>query len=329
MVVSETLGVVAHPGGLLVERPELSIGVSMIVSRPTGLEIRLVARHPSEPGEVRPCLDEWGDLRPGANGVPPAPRVLLPAYDEGMHLRVGWLDAAGRAHWVYGSTSVYSGRYVEVRTTVELPPTFDHLSLVLAWPEIGFTEAVIALALPDQVAVRRGSSSIWEAPPVATRADTSESPARPGDTSELPEPPAMGDPGAPRIEAGRLAADPCVLVRDRDAVIVLSRVTRSGPILALEVESLARGEAADRLERVDSPQRDDFVRVRPTVALLRGEAAFPLRAYEGGFSGGAGVFHATEEFAVDTAEDLELLVAWPAAGIPAHRAVVPLKRLER
>ncbi|SNY44470.1 hypothetical protein [Paractinoplanes atraurantiacus] len=326
MVVSETLGVVAHPGGLLVDRPELSVGVSLIVSRPTGLEIRLAARHPAEPGDVPPGLDEWGELRPGPAGVTPAPRVLLPEYDEGMHLRVGSLDPAGRAQWVYGSTSVYSGRYVEVRTTVVLPPVFDYVDLVLAWPEIGFPEAVIGLSLPGRATVQRGTFSVWEAPPVAKLAAGT---TPPGDTALLPEPPLLGDPRSPRIEAGRLAADPCVLVRDRDAVIVLSRVTRSGPILALEVESLARGEAATRLEQVELPHRDDFVRVRPTVALLHGASAFPLRAYEGGYSGGAGTFHATEEFAVASAEALDLLVAWPAAGIPAHRAVVPLNRLGR
>src|SRR4029453_8642152 len=42
----ETLGVLAHHGGLVVERPELTVGVVRAVSRPTGLELELLARRP-------------------------------------------------------------------------------------------------------------------------------------------------------------------------------------------------------------------------------------------------------------------------------------------
>jgi hypothetical protein len=304
VTVSETLGVVAHRGGLLVDRPELSVGVSLIVARPTGLEVRL------------------GAQRPLRTGLPPAPRVLLPAYDEGVDLRVGWLDSDGRAHWEYGSISSYQGTYFEIRTTVQLPPMDDRLDLVLAWPEAGFPEAVIRLPLPSRAAVDRGSVSVWEAPPVATPAGVMALAAW-----ELPDLPVQGDPDPPRIEAGRLAADPCVLVRGPDAVVTLTRVTRTGPILALEVQSIARGEAAARIDGVQEPQRTGFVEVTPGLSLLNGHAAAPLHATEGSYGGGPDRFVCEEEFAVPADRDvLDLLIGWPLAGIPTSRATIPLTR---
>jgi len=79
---TEMLGAPAHPGGLLVERPELTVGVVRAACSPTALELELIAR-------------------PRRSGVrATAIRKLLPAYDEGIDLRLagqlfGTVRAAG------------------------------------------------------------------------------------------------------------------------------------------------------------------------------------------------------------------------------------------
>ncbi|MFD1047817.1 alpha/beta fold hydrolase, partial [Kibdelosporangium lantanae] len=42
----DTLGALAHHGGMLVERPELTVGLLTAISRTSGLEIELLARQP-------------------------------------------------------------------------------------------------------------------------------------------------------------------------------------------------------------------------------------------------------------------------------------------
>src|SRR6476661_1969763 len=99
--MDETLGVLAHPGGLVVERPELSVGVVCAVSRPTGFELELLARRPLD---RRSAVERQADIRAGRAAPPAAPRRLLPPFDEGIDLRVGWLDHDGRAHWQFASS---------------------------------------------------------------------------------------------------------------------------------------------------------------------------------------------------------------------------------
>jgi len=146
VIEAETLGVLAHRGGLLVERPELSVGVVRAVSRPSGLEVELLARRPPD---GRSATERQADIRAGRGVVRAAQRRLLPAFDEGMDLRAGWLDDDGRPHWEYGSRSSSSGdaagggRGPSLRTVLALPPLFDRVSMVLAWPEIGFPETVV------------------------------------------------------------------------------------------------------------------------------------------------------------------------------------------
>src|SRR5690349_21489759 len=102
----ETFGVLAHHGGLVVERPELTVGVVRAVSRPTGLELELLARRPLD---RRSASERQADIRAGRAAPSTAARRLLPSFDEGIDLRVGWLDHDGRAHWEFGSWSSSSG----------------------------------------------------------------------------------------------------------------------------------------------------------------------------------------------------------------------------
>ncbi|MDI5978619.1 hypothetical protein [Amycolatopsis magusensis] len=97
MDTTETLGALAHPGGLLVRRPELTVGIVRVVSRLSALVIELLARRPLD---RRSATERQRDIRDGLSSPPKvASRQLLPASDEGMHLRAGWLDHTGRAHW--------------------------------------------------------------------------------------------------------------------------------------------------------------------------------------------------------------------------------------
>ncbi|MBU2665617.1 hypothetical protein KOI35_19075 [Actinoplanes bogorensis] len=281
MLFEQTLGVPAHPGGLLVDDPALTVGVVQMTSRNDGLEIDLVARR--------------------GQPAPPAERRLLPAYDEGVDLRVGWLDANGRAHWEYGSIADDGSTH---RTRVVLPAQFDRLDLVLAWPEIGFPEHSSSFAVPSRAEAERGVVSIWEAPvdmaPVPGGVRDSE-----GDDDLEPPP----------LEAGRLCAAPRVLARDRDGVVVLSRLTAVGSTLAMAVESFARIAA-------DAP--GDW---GASIAVLRDRSAVRLAAYEGEAGGGADGYHARTEYVVarPSGDVLDLVVRWPAAGLAGVRVTVPLE----
>ncbi|MER7273042.1 hypothetical protein ABT369_01160 [Dactylosporangium sp. NPDC000244] len=311
MSMLETLGVLAHRGGLIVEHPELTVGVVRAISRPTGLELELLARRPLDHRDV---LRRQADIRAGRTGPPPAPRRLLPAFDEGIDLRVGWLDDTGRAHWEFGSwesSSDYDG--FRLRTRLQFPPRYSHVPVALAWPEIGFPETVVDLALPDRVTVERGTVSIWDAP-----LDTAIPPSPlhyRADETML---------GEPRVEAGRIVAEPRVLHRGDDAAVVLTRLTAVAGVLSLEIVSIAHGERARAATAADFPPREAHLETGASIATLDGHAATRVRPYAASSSGGATAFQSRAEFAVPApaGDTLTLLVAWPAAGLSDAVAAV-------
>lgn len=304
MDIHETLGVLAHRGGLLVSRPELTVGVVSAVSRTTGLELDLLARRPLD---RRDADQRRADIQAGRSKPRTAPRRLLPAHDEGIELRVGWLTGDGRARWEYGSVASSSGDHFagvlgpSLRTVLDLPPLFDEVSIVLAWPEIGFPETVVELPLPDRAAVERGTVSIWDAPVMA--GEVAESLIdRTG--THLPEELA--------IETGRVVAGPRVLSRAADAVLVLDRLTAVGGELSMEILSVARG---DRARAIRSPAES------AGIAVVEGNDAVWIPMYLGSAQGGGRTFRATAEFALRGHGDgvLDLVVAWPAAGLRGRR----------
>jgi hypothetical protein len=325
---SETLGVVAHPGGLLVRRPELAVGVVRAVSGLSALEVELLARRPLDP---RSPTERQQDRRVGRASEPGvASRRLLPAFDEGIDLRVGWLDHAGGAHWEFATSSSSDGgdhflgtsgpRY---RAVFRLPPTFDRISLVLAWPEIGFPETVITMPLPDRATVERATTSIWQAPL---------------DVRPVPEGlihHGERDYDVPAVETGTIVAPPRVLHRrDHAAAVVLTRVTAVDSVLSMEMQSIVKVGAADTINAhapltsglLDAPEQ---VRERgpgASVAVIRGRDAFWVRPGDGSFSGGDLVFSGVQEFTLQHPDDgtLDLIVAWPLAGLHDVRVRIPL-----
>ncbi|WP_327000265.1 hypothetical protein OHA72_34690 [Dactylosporangium sp. NBC_01737] len=316
--MDETLGVPAHRGGLVVEHPELSVGIVRAVARPVGLELELVARRPLD---RRSASERQADIRARRGTLPAAPRRLLPAFDEGVDLRVGWLDRGGRAHWEFASSwSSSSGDHYEgahgpsLQAVLHLPPLFDQASLVLAWPEIGFPETVVELALPDRATVERGTVSIWDAPLHARPA--------PGPLHQR-----IG--GFPfeelAVEAGRLVAGPQLLSRGVDAAVVLTRLTAIGAALSMEIVSVAKGDRAQDAGAADPGQ----LRMHgsgASVAVVQDRDAIWVPSQGGSSSGGGRTFRSTMEFVVRRPGGgvLDLLVAWPAAGLPDMCVTIPV-----
>ncbi|MGW4213817.1 hypothetical protein ACWEIJ_37940 [Lentzea sp. NPDC004789] len=328
MDATETLGAVAHPGGLLVRRPELTVGVVRAVSRLSALEIELLARRPLD---RRSATERQRDIRDGVS-VQPAPRRLLPVHDEGIDLRVGRLDHAGRAHWEFATSfSSSSGDHFlgtngpSYRALVRFPPSFDQIPLVLAWPEIGFPETVVTLPLPGRTTVERATISIWQAPldgrPV------------PEGLTHL----ADRRHAAPAVETGTNAAAPRVLHRrDHQVAVVLTRLTAVGSMLSAELLSIAKGDSAAAItarafhSRRPAPG-DDPARIRAggrgaSLAVIRGQEAYWLRSGDGSSSGGDEIFTSLREFTLNRPHDdlLDLLVAWPLAGLHDVRVRIPL-----
>jgi len=307
-----TLGVVAHHGGLLVRRPELSVGVVQAMSRPSGLTLDVIARRPLDRRDAKQRQRDIRSVRDEPVRV--APRLLLPDFDEGRELRLGWIEA-GHAHWAYGDTASWSGDDHTGsdgpgwRHTCLLPPMFEQLSLVLAWPEIGFDETVVTVELPDRDTVERAATSIWQAPVDALPV-----------TEPLTDRHATHLDPVP-IEAGTVVAAPRVLHRSDHAAIVLSRVTAVGPALSLELTGVVTGPLADTLAR-RAP------RGGPSMAVAEENDAFWLRSAGGSHLGGKQHFVTVDEFTAHRPDGdvLDLVVAWSAAGLSAARARVSCGR---
>ena len=298
--MDSTLGAVAHRGGLLVRRSELTVGVVQAVSRSSGLWIELIARRPLD---RRDAVQRQREIRSGA--VVAAPRVLLPRFDEGENLRLGWLDEARRARWVFPSVSSSSSgdSYQGVdgpsyRLGYELPAMFGGVSIVLAWPEIGFAEAVIELPLPDRGSVEDATTSIWAAP---------------FDALPVPELSYHDTPyrDTMHVEAGTVVAAPRVLHRNDHAVVALSRLSAIGSALSMELLGVATA---------DTP-------APPRAAVIEQHNAGWLAPHEAMSSSGPRGSTSTQECVFDRPAGgaLDLIVTWPAAQLPDTRVRVPLQ----
>lgn len=312
------------------QRPELTVGIVRALSRLSGLEIELLARRPLD---RRSATERQQDIREGLAGPPVAPRRLLPAWDEGIDLRVGWLDDDGRAHWEFATSYSSSGgdhflgsSGPSYRAAFRFPPAFGRMSLVLAWPEIGFPEAVVTLPLPDRDTVEQATTSIWQAPldvrplpeGLTHRADLSY------DTVDL--------------ETGTSVASPRVLHRDDHVAVVLTRLAATDSLLSMELHCVAKGDPADKINamafdpsRRAEPVVDDPAQARAagpgaSVAVILGNEAVWVRSGDRGSSGGDQAFSSVQEFTLKRPDHdvLDLVIAWPLAGLRDVRVRVPL-----
>jgi hypothetical protein len=304
----ETVGVLAHRGGFLVHRPEVTIGVVRAVSRLDGLEIEVISRVPRD--------------RLGPSG-PASPHRLPPVHDKRVDLRLGWLDGDGRVRWEHfssgSSTAHFRTPYRRFQGIFALPPLFDRVSLVLAWPEVHFPETVITLPLPDRETVERSDSTAWRAG--GGTAVTDEWDRRPA-TPVL-------DPV--EVESGTVVAGPVVLHGAERAAVVLTRATAVGPLLSLEVLSIARGEVETAVAAFAfSPTTfDDPVlhhQGSAAVAVVHGLVAHSLESIGGSATGGGAGYTAQAEYLLPrpAGDTLDLLVSWPLAGLAEVRVRVDL-----
>ncbi|MEO6082638.1 MAG: hypothetical protein ABIQ18_05985 [Umezawaea sp.] len=293
----EVLGAVAHPGGMLVRRPELTVGVVRAVSRPSGLTLELLARSPRE-SNARTPRAELSDT-----------------------LRAGWLKPDGGVRWEYATSGEYytshTGTVVD-RLVYVLPPLFGEVSLVLAWPEIGFPETVVPLSTPSRDEVEATAVSVWESPRVGVPVEEEfERHRLDPETVDV------------ALEHGVAVAAPRVVHGSDDAVVVLTRVVDHGSLLSLELLSIARGVVAfDASAHAHEPSGPDYIPSSggAVVAVVRGRAAYELRLGSGGSGGGLGSFTATAEYTVDRPVGgvLDLLVSWLPAGLAEARVRVDL-----
>ncbi|MDI5982156.1 hypothetical protein [Amycolatopsis magusensis] len=215
------------------------------------------------------AVERQRDIRAGRSRRPvAAPRRLLPVHDEGIDLRVRWLDHAGYARWEFATShSSSEGDHVlgvsgpAHRAVFRLPPAFDRLSLVLAWREIGFPETVISLPLPDRAAVAGAGVSIWQAP-----LEVHPVPAGLAHLAERGLAP-------PAIEAGAAAASPRVLHRgDHRGAVVLNRLTAADSALCAEAVNV-HAFAPEHLvvTALDDPARIRTAGPGASVAVLERE----------------------------------------------------------
>jgi hypothetical protein len=303
----DAVGVLAHRGGLLAATPEVTVGVVRAVSRADRLEFELIARAPGD------RIGPHRTRRP-------------PGYGEGRDPRLGWLDGDGRVRWAYPARGSAPGHRQSpdsyFRATFALPPLFDEVSLVLAWPEIDFPETVITLPLPDQAAVDRATTSIWSpgtgTPVVADRWHRRSA-----------------DPIFDQIdvESGTVVAGPAVLHGSEQAAVVLTRVTAVGALLSMEVLSVARGEVATAVDAHvfdpalrRAPQLRGPMRGTAALAVIHGSDAIRPHSPFSSSSGSPGNFACRTDFTLPNPATgtLDLLVSWPLAGLTEVRVHVDL-----
>lgn len=273
-------------------------------------------------------------IRDFADTHVPAVRALLPAYDEGIDLRVGWLDPFGRAHWEYpvcGSGDSGDGADGEfgpsLQVTYCLPPQFDTVTLIFAWPEIGFPETTVTLALPDQRSVEEATVAVWEAPMPTSARPSWHNVAM---TSDLPR--------RVRDETGVILTPPQVLLRNDDAVLLLTRLCAHEDVLRATLIALARGATADSLRAWASSERcDSSAGIEPTsrtggpvIGLVNGNI-LDLSRFDGSeMSTGSGAFKMSSTWSLPRPAlmgPVRFGAGWQLAGLEDKEIILDLGKL--
>lgn len=236
---------------------------------------------------------------------------------------MGWLDSDRHVRWEYPHSSESSsggsaddGPSPSLRATFMLPPLFEAMTLLLAWPEIGFPETSIELALPAAGTVEHASVSIWDAelPDPRTPSWARQITADPDSAAPIAE------------ETGTAIAQPQTLHRSTDAALVLTRLSAYENVLQATITGVARGTTADRLRHprfptIHSPDTDlpaFFGRATPVFGLIEGDVLITAVPGASTATGGLGSYEAETTFAVPRPADhqqLQIAVGWPQAGL--------------
>lgn len=307
-----TLGVPAHRGGVLVRHPGVTISLLGAVSRTSGLDVDLLVRRAPD---RRTALERQRDVREGRGDTPVGDAPVAGG------LRVGWLDGdrvrpAHPVAWSSESGDREVGPHHRAR--YRLPPVFDEVRLVIAWTAFDIPDTEVTLPLPGRDAVARGTTPVWDAPALATPTAGGFGACGFGERPGAAPPLGVDEPG--RVVVARR-----VLHRADHAVLVLDRLAVLGPgLLSLDLECLARGDVPREVTAAFPPGADDS---GPRVAVLHGGVARTGHALRGSSSSGGDVLTCAREFVLERHGDVvDLIVAWPAAGLGPALARIPLDR---
>jgi hypothetical protein len=305
-----TLGLVVHRGAVVLRAERVVAGVRRVVARPAGLEVHIRARRRSDP---RSAQERQADIRAGRDAVRAAARRLLPAYDEGMALRLGWLTGPDRAQWGYPQREAGSGD--DLDAVFAVPAGVRRL--VLAWPEVGMPETVVPLDLPPAAEIAAAAVSIWQAPTGAL--------PMPADLPSGPEPAVLVPPAT---DLGTVVAGPRVLHRAAGAAVVLEHLTVHRDGLELGVLSVAHGRVARAVTHAGQLRPETWELSYgggARVAVVDGAASWlPLLAAESSSGGGGYESRADLVAPLPTGDSLTLLVSWPEAQLADALVRVPL-----
>jgi hypothetical protein len=297
-VAGETLGLVVHRGAVVVRAEQVVVGVRRVVARPSGLEVYVTARRRPD---RRSALERQASIRAGRDTVRVAPRRLLPAYDEGTALRLGWLTGPDRAEWGHPQRQFEDG---DLDAVFAVPAGAQRL--VLAWPEVGLPETVVPLDLPPAADIAAAAVSIWQAPTGALPV--------PADLVPRPE---AADVPWPAADLGTVVAGPRVLHRGAAAAVLLEHLTAHRYGLEMGVLSVAQGQVARALTHAGQPWHEP---PHPShaegarVAVVDGDPRWLPRLATETASGGGGYESRADPVApLPTGASMALLVSWPSA----------------
>jgi hypothetical protein len=196
----ELLGVVVHSGLVLARGDDVVAALRRITAFPAGLslDVVVVARHihaeaacrrereaaahqAAEAAARRHAEAAAQQQRQAAarwEGEAAADRELLrrraaierrslPAFDRSDTLRLGMVTPSGAAQWLHAYQSTSSGsedRYrLEASFWVAPLPREGLATLVCAWPEVGLSETLTDLILPDLAAKAAETRRLWDA----------------------------------------------------------------------------------------------------------------------------------------------------------------------
>jgi hypothetical protein len=126
--VDLTLGVLAHRGGLLVRRPELTVGVVQLTAIGSALSIELF-------GVATGPLADTLSARP----FPPPPQGNGPSLAVAKENDAFWISA-------HEGTSTRGGpRFDTVQEFITRRPDGDTLDLIVAWPQADLPNAWVRI----------------------------------------------------------------------------------------------------------------------------------------------------------------------------------------
>jgi hypothetical protein len=165
---AELLGVVVHSGLVLAASDGVVVALRRITAFPTGLALDVVvlARGVYAEAAGRREREATAQRAEHERKQAEVERQYPPDFAEGDAPRLGVLGPTSQAVWLDAYRSTSSGtndRYrLEASYWVTPLPAEGFLTLVCAWPEIGLSEAMTDVVLPDLAVRAAEACSLWD-----------------------------------------------------------------------------------------------------------------------------------------------------------------------